>query len=308
MRDLTTEASAYGSVMLMGEHSVLHGAKAVVSATEQTLTASIAARDDHIISIDSALGKYSAPITDLSANHTFRFVLASLRYCITNLHLTQGFHLDYRSTIPTTVGLGSSAASVVATVKACYQFVKQPIDNHQLWQICKTIIIAVQGRGSGADLCAAIYGGVCVFNTEQGLLARINSTLLSKLHWQLHYCGYKESTDKVLAKTAELEQQHPQKVTTIYQTMAKLTEDFIHYLEQENSTAVGQTMFAYQQQMVALQVSDKTLDGMVQQLQREPNIIGAKISGSGLGDCVLSVATVETQRLTEHKSYALSFI
>jgi len=41
--------------------------------------------------------------------------------------------------------------------------------------------------------------------------------------------------------------------------------------------------------MDALGVNDATLSEMIWRLRAQPTILGAKISGSGLGDCVLGL-------------------
>jgi mevalonate kinase len=299
---------AYANLMLIGEHSVLYGASAVVAATQQQLTATIKIRTDSQIHILSELENYSATINNLPPNKKLRFAIASIAYAIKHLKLKQGFELCYQSTIPTTIGMGSSAAVVVATIKACYRLSAIPIDNQQLWQHCKNIIIAVQGRGSGADLCASIYGGVCLFNTKQGFIRYLNSPLLSTHYWQLHYTGYKETTDNVLLKTKQFEQQSPETVKAIYQKMANLSNQFVTHFEQANPIALGETLNNYQKLMKALQVSDNTIDSMINKLQQHPTILGAKISGSGLGDCVLSLSSSNSAQtiIPEYKHYPLT--
>lgn len=288
-----TSATAYGSLMLMGEHSVLHGAKAVVGATSQSLRASITPRDDRRITIQSNLGHYATQLDHIVPNHTFRFALGSIGYCQKQLPLSRGFDIHYQSTIPTTIGMGSSAATIVATTEACFQLCGEELDKHALWQHSQCIVRQIQGRGSGADLCAAIYGGLCVFNIHDGWTRAIDSPLMSTLYWALHYSGYKTTTDKVLKLTQQLEQQSPDKANAIYCTMATLTEDFITALDNQDPIRLGHSMHAYQQQMVALGVSDTMLDTMVKRLNHHSDIVAAKISGSGLGDCVLSVGTTK---------------
>lgn len=309
MRLRNSQATAYGNLMLMGEHSVLHGAKAVVSATTQALHVSVQARGDKKVTLQSHLGTYQGHIDCVGDSPIFRFALACIQCVVEQLSMKQGLHLHYQSNIPNTVGLGSSAATVAATLKALYQFTQQSIEAHHLWKQGLAIIRQVQGRGSGADLCAAIYGGVCLFDAQQGWLGQVKSSLLEQLHWQLHYCGYKERTDKVLQKTHQLECQQPDKVHAIYDYMAGITDGFLLALKQQDRQALGKAMNAYQQQMVALQVSDSILDKMVHTLQKHPQIIGAKISGSGLGDCVLSVSSVpHCSVLSEYPRYPLKLV
>ena len=52
--------------------------------------------------------------------------------------------------------------------------------------------------------------------------------------------------------------------------------------------ATGPQLAIYQNLMAELGVSDKNLDAAIARAQDE-NVIGAKISGSGLGDCVVAL-------------------
>ena len=49
--------------------------------------------------------------------------------------------------------------------------------------------------------------------------------------------------------------------------------------------------------MEALGVNDENLDRIVSALREEPNILGAKTSGSGLGDCAVGLGWVDTWEL-----------
>ncbi|MEO1285464.1 MAG: GHMP kinase, partial [Pseudomonadota bacterium] len=55
---------------------------------------------------------------------------------------------------------------------------------------------------------------------------------------------------------------------------------------------IGPHLAAYQDLMRRLGVSDDALDAAAARAERTPDVIGAKISGSGLGDCVLAIGSV----------------
>ena len=52
---------------------------------------------------------------------------------------------------------------------------------------------------------------------------------------------------------------------------------------------------AYQDLMIELGVSDPTLDALVARARSETGVMAAKISGSGLGDCILALGPVVAQ-------------
>ena len=52
---------------------------------------------------------------------------------------------------------------------------------------------------------------------------------------------------------------------------------------------------AYQDLMVELRVSDPMLDALVARARSEAGVMAAKISGSGLGDCILALGPLVAQ-------------
>ena len=61
------------------------------------------------------------------------------------------------------------------------------------------------------------------------------------------------------------------------------------FIEQENWLALGRMMNIQQGVMNALGVSTPLLNQLVDALKVLPGIYGAKISGSGLGDCIIGL-------------------
>jgi mevalonate kinase len=58
--------------------------------------------------------------------------------------------------------------------------------------------------------------------------------------------------------------------------------------------------------MDALGVNDATLSQLVYQLRSQPNIRASKISGSGLGDCVIGLGTCNREAFTDYKHFTLN--
>ena len=86
------EASAPGSLMLMGEHAVLRGQPAIVCAIDRRITATLRPLSDDTIRLHSALGEHETTLSELAPDDTFRFVLAAIRRL--RDRLPGGFTLD----------------------------------------------------------------------------------------------------------------------------------------------------------------------------------------------------------------------
>ncbi|MHB1221214.1 MAG: mevalonate kinase family protein [Gammaproteobacteria bacterium] len=156
---MRVKASAPASLMLMGEYAVLHGHLALVCAVDKRMTVIMSFREDTTINIEStALGTYTTTIADLNVVKPFQFVLTVLkRY---QAQLKQGLDIFITANFSTTIGFGSSSAVTVATLKALTTLLNISLSPLDLLVEGRAVVQAVQGRGSGADVAAAVYGGV----------------------------------------------------------------------------------------------------------------------------------------------------
>src|SRR5579864_4695671 len=112
------KASAPGSLMLLGEHAVLHGKQALVCAIDKRLTVTLTPRDDKCIQITSKLGRYSAELSEIKIEKPFQFVLGALQVFMESNELSQGCDISIQSEFSDQMGFGSSAAVTAATLSA----------------------------------------------------------------------------------------------------------------------------------------------------------------------------------------------
>lgn len=270
--------------MLLGEHSVVFGAPAIVAALEQRIYLEITARQDREVHIFSELANWKTTLDELADHPYLRFVLTSLRKY--QNQLTFGLDIKIDSEFPADWGLGSSAAIVAAMVKILDLITSST--KKTLWQefeAGRQIILAVQGRGSGADLAASLAGGLVYFSPTEQLIAPLPSP--TNLNMTLIYSGYKTPTPEVLQKVSQAWEAKPQELTEIYQQMEQVTKSAYKSLSNQDLTSFYQTINDYQELMRQLGVSDSTLDKIIAENSNN-HPYPAKISGSGLGDCVLS--------------------
>ena len=296
------KVSVPGSTMIMGEHAVLAGQPALVCALDTRIDIRVVPRDDRVIQIESELGKYQASLDHLPHDAALSFVVAAIQAYQTRLE--RGFELSIHSDFSSTIGLGSSAAVTAAMVKLLNYLTGQPANLYEEFQQGLAIIHQVQqGRGSGADLAASLAGGLVLFchQPEQSIPIRIDSVSCPEsIVFSLYYCGYKMKTPEVLRHVETLWRAQPELLQDLYQLMGSTTSASITALENNDLKTLGRLMNIYQGLMDALGVCDKTLAAMVYQLRGADQIMGAKISGSGLGDCVLTLGTETSPLLPKY--------
>ncbi len=285
---VTITATAPGTLMLMGEHAVLYGELAIACAVEQRISVRLeplSTDQPRQLIIDSALGSYEGPLDSLKDDPALRFVLQAVRARADQLSC--GLSLKIESEFSHTVGLGSSAAVTVATVAVLERWLnpqETAPDHQRIFDQSLAAMLAVQGRGSGTDLAASTWGALIGYRVDP----REVIPLRTVPEIGLWYCGYKTPTPVVLARVAEEKQRFPELYDQLYRLMGQVTAEAMVAARQADWQRLGQLMNYYQGLMDSLGVNDRKLSDIVYRL-REAGVAGAKISGSGLGDCVISL-------------------
>jgi len=309
------KASAPGSMMLFGEHAVLADFKAIAMAINQRIQVSISTRADNVIHINS--DKFHGYITDLDnleAVEPYQFVLQTLQFYQENLSV--GLDINISSQMSPTMGFGTSAAVTVACVAALEYLLFQRHDKHLIFLNSRDIIQATQGRGSGTDALASTIGGVVSY-----VMSPLDYSVYEvNLPISLIYCGYKTPTTEVIKVVDDLYQRDPEKVMEIFRAMDRICGEVEKVLPSPALRApspasgrgnhspslpftgeglgervlphLGVLMTQHHQYQKQLSVSDDTIEKIITDCQKHP-IHGAKISGSGLGDCVAVLGDVK---------------
>ena len=278
------KASAPGSLMLMGEHAVLRGQPAIVCAISKRLKVALTPREDQAVRLHSVLGEHETTLEELAPNDSFRFVLGAIRAC--RADFAQGFELDIKSEMSHQMGLGSSAAVTVAVLAALAGAQGREPAPGYLLEAGTRIIRKVQGGvGSGADVAASTYGGCLRFYAESQEVVKLPKTpQLTVL-----YSGSKMPTPEVIAVVEENRKQQPETFAQLDALIGNVVQRAFEAAAHGDWAAMGALMNVNQGLMDALGVNNAKLAELVFALRADPDIHGSKISGSGLGDCVVGL-------------------
>ncbi len=296
---LTWQSVAPANTMILGEHSVVYGHPAIACALNQFIYIDWQSRPDREIHIYSALADHITNIQNLltqaqAIHPQLKFVCHALAAFADRLPF--GLTIRIQSEFSSTIGLGSSAAVLAAMLSGLNQISQQQKSIPELFEIGHSIILKIQGRGSGADLAASLSGGVIYFqphSDQQPLEIKPLTQLNQDFPVTLIYAGYKTPTSEVLGLVAEQWQTQPAALAALYQQMGQTTLAAFEALQQQNLTLFYSLFKTYQALMTQLGVNDATLSSLIDVLSACPSIHAAKISGSGLGDCVIGLGSVE---------------
>ena len=285
-------ASAPGSLMLMGEHAVLEGHHALVCAIDKRMTVIVSPRSDKEITITSALGYLETNLTNLTITLPFQFVCAVLIFF--KKHLRNGCDIKIESEFSSTIGFASSSAVTVALLSALSMWCDVPYSEVNLMHHARKIIRSVQGLGSGADVAACVMGGMVAYRMRPFYAEKL--AMLYPI--SVVYSGYKTPTVDVVKQVTQRFSQNKKLYQHICRAINTCVLEGIHAVKKSDWKQFGLIMNTQQGLMDALGVNSPRLADIVDQLREQPDILGAKISGSGLGDCVLGLGNVSSASMS----------
>jgi mevalonate kinase len=275
--------SAPGSLMLLGEHAVLHGRLSLVCAVSKRIAVTLTPRSGREVSIVSALGDYYGPLDCVEVQPPLRFVLRAVQSLAHAL--PSGFTLRIDAEFDHQTGLGSSAAVTASTLAALRAFAGQPPDRDSLFDQALAVVRDVQGRGSGADLAASVFGGIVAYRAAPREISP-----LGKTHpITVVYSGSKLGTPEVIRQVEARRERHRQSFDAVFDLMESTARQAVEAVRADDWQLLGELLNINQGLMEALGVGTAQLARIVYGLRELNGILGAKISGSGLGDCAIAL-------------------
>lgn len=302
------KASVPGSLMLLGEHAVLHGKKALVCALNKRIYVTLRPRQDRSVYIKSdLLGEVTISLDELSIAAPFQFVLSAI--IMLKKRLRQGFDLLITTDFSTQMGFGSSAAVTVATLAVLhYWFEQRQPQAHKLFLETRHVIKKVQGIGSGADAAASIWGGVVAYRAAPLWVRKIADTL----PLTVIYSGKKVGTKQVVQQVMKLRQQHKKSFGILELVIENCVKDAAIAIRKQDWQKLGEIININQGIQDAFGVNTLTLSQAIFSLRGTRGIYGAKISGAGMGDCVIGIGEAKKisfdEVVSEAKATDLSVI
>ncbi|MCC7300790.1 MAG: GHMP kinase [Verrucomicrobia bacterium] len=280
MKQHRIQVSAPGSLMLLGEHAVLHGRRALVCSINKRITVSFSQCSEAVVRIVSDLGSYEAPLDALTDHPDFRFVLDAVR----QYPLKQGIELKIESEFSSDIGFGSSAAVTVAMHAALMQRVepdRRAGFKMELFKRSLATIHRVQGRGSGADVAASVFGGVVAYRAEPLEIIPLKQSFpLTAV-----YSGSKMKTADVIRYLEERRALNADYFDRIFDRMDASVGEVVG-----DFSTLGRNLILNQKLMEEMGLCNAALAEIIKGFQSLE--VPAKISGSGLGDCAIGLGKV----------------
>jgi mevalonate kinase len=186
------------------------------------------------------------------------------------------------SQIPSSSGLGSSAAVTVATLSAINDEFSQNKSREEIANMAFEIEKKVQkGRASPTDTTVSMYGGIVLISG--GSRRRLPP---QNLHLVIGDSLVSHSTAKMVEQVGDLKKKHPEIVDPILDAIEGVSMSAIHHLN--NPRELGRYMDMNHALLDALGVGHPQLSRLVL-ASRAAGAFGAKITGAGGGGCMVAL-------------------
>jgi mevalonate kinase len=266
-------ASAPGKLMLMGDHAVIYGRPCIVTAVDTRLT----------VTLEEVAG--SGVSLDTPGVSDSRFITKALDVAVRDWKITlPGLMVRTRSEFSNTYGLGSSAAVTVALLFALNMLLDAKKSLDDIFAAAYATILEVQGSGSGFDVAAATYGGTLLY-TKGKPVVHLDA---KKMPLIVGYSGVKADTPTLVADVAKKYAAEPEKMNRLFDAIAQLVTQAQEAIASADWKRLG-TLFTFNQNYLEnLGVSSEKLEQMIG-ATKAAGAYGAKLSGAGGGDCMISV-------------------
>ncbi len=267
-------ASAPGKVILFGEHAVVYGRHALVSAINLRCYAK-AEKHSNIV-IESPLAK-----TGLDFKRHPYISWAIKRF--SEVKQVDGVYIKIWSEIPIASGLGSSSAVTVAVLKALSLLYEVDLSDEEIFELARRVELDVQGLGSGTDPFISTFGGTWLIPERRRVRAK-------KIDLTVIYTGKPSITSEMVKRVARLRMEHGDVIDRIFDAIDSITLYGVKCIENGDLEKLSFLFRANHLLLKAIEVSCNEIDDIIEKLEKM-GIFG-KITGAGGGGSVIALGNV----------------
>lgn len=289
--------SAPGKLMLFGEHAVVYNHPCLVTAVGQRMKTKVTMLDESIFELeapDVKITGYKKPLDNIGIGDIpkgAKFVEVTIKNFYEQYPLKGGICVETSSEFSPLFGFGSSSASTVCILEALSRLHDVDLSKKELFQLAYKTVLDIQGKGSGFDVAAAIYGGTLYFVTAGKIIEPLD---IEYIPLMIGYSGIKADTVTLMNQVTELSKKYPEIVKDIYIQIDRLVELAKIAIVKKDWQSAGELMNINQGYLESLGVSTSKLSSMIY-AARKAGAYGTKLSGAGGGDCIVALSP------TEHK-------
>lgn len=275
--------TSHAKIILMGEHSVVYGQPAIALPLPSVqLSVTLSSRQDNQRIIKSRY--YHGNLGNLPSSMIGIKKLIDTLSARFNDHET-GWDLKIESQLPAERGMGSSAASAIAIIRAFFDYYDEPLDRTLLLQLADVEEQITHRSPSGLD-AATVSSDKPLFYVKGRIGVPIEMNLDASL--VIADTGKKGATKEAILAVKDELKNNNEKAEGHIKHLGELVNQTKDYLTQNDIVKLGDALNFAQTDLAALNVSDPSLDHLIH-VARDNGALGAKLTGGGRGGCMIAL-------------------
>ncbi len=286
--------TAHAKTILIGEHAVVYGAPAIALPVHGLATrAELHAGGPWTLECDLYRGAVDdAPAAMAPVINAWQQAVSRVAVTIAQPDTTGRPQLTGRlrvaSEIPMQRGLGSSAAVAAAVVDAVASASGMPLGLAERTELVQQSEMIAHGRASGIDTAAVLSEVPILF--EQGAISPV--AVGGRFVFVVADTGVTGSTAIAVGGVRSLREAQPGLVNGLVDRLSELARVAVGCLQQGDLDTLGAAMDEAHGSLNRLGVGSDELDRLVGAARRG-GALGAKLTGGGLGGCVVALSRAE---------------
>lgn len=314
--------SAPGKIHILGEHAVVYGKPAIITAVNKRCFVEIVPNKSKKVEIISKNLNIKKTYTEKEIvartkdaqikweNYIKNNAISLLKSITSNpldfsaivigesliylkKELPSGFTLSIKSDIPIGSGMGSSAAISVSIAGAIYLLFKKSLNREIINEIAYLSEQKKHGLPSGGDNAASCFGGLIWYRKETPDLKIIKPVpfsfpkKISKNFVAVHTGAPSESTGEMVSLVRNLYKEKPEFVKEILSNQEKLVRELLSAIKDSNDTLMIRIIRVGERNLEKLGVVSNYVKSFIEKIEKigyAAKICGAggKIKGSGM--------------------------
>lgn len=294
----TARASAPGKVILFGEHFVVSGSPAIVTAINKRARVLLTKTVDRKFLIVSghAFSAWSLNGEPLGAKpSSFQPLYNMVRSICQDFGLKCEGKAEIESDILGAAGLGSSAAVSVALVKAFSDLHGLELSKDEIIRYVMKAEAEFHGRPSGIDPTISVIGGTIIYRGP-GNYSELS--LPSNPRVLIVFSGRKRRTSKMVHHVQQTAREKPTFFGELSKIYSRIYEKALPALQSYDVEQIGRLFTLNHALLRSLGLSNQAIEKIIQDLSFS-GAYGSKLTGAGGGGCIIAVAGDDIDRIAE---------
>lgn len=292
---MKAKAISPAKVILFGEHFVVDGNSAISMAIDLPTTVIIEllnGRNIEVQSHDLGVNGTFSPSGELlqcsgeNAETSLRPIFEVANFALRKFGRDEcGLKIMVASKVPIGMGLGSSAATAVATVSAIATIFDRTLTKDEIFDAAYSLERIVHGHPSGVDQATVTHGGLIVYKIGSAIS---NLQVTAPPSLIIGNTLKRRSTGDLVGRVRRLRDEDPGRYNRLASEAQRLANHAVDAIRECKDGALGALMNANQSLLELVGVSSPELENLIN-AARNAGALGAKLTGGGGGGCMIAV-------------------